>query len=196
MKIVDIEQQTPEWFKLREKKLTASNAATIAANGKGLETYTTKLMQEYYSNAEPERFSNEHTERGNELEASARFMYELEAGEVTEVGFVIHSEYVGCSPDGLVGDDGMVEIKCPADKEYFRRLLGGKIKSEYIAQMQMQMMICERSWCDHVVYNPNYDQKIIVDRIKADPKMWEKLDAGFDSGIKQMKDIENQMGKL
>lgn len=197
MKIHNVAQLSPEWFKLRQKRMTASHAQAIAANGKGLNTYITKLMQEYYSTQEPEHFSNKHTDRGNELEDSAVFLYSVETGLNTQpVGFVEYSEHVGCSPDRFVQKNGTVEVKCPDDKVYFQYLLDGKIDTKYVHQMQMQMLICEKSFCDYVVYNPNYERKIIIKRIEPDLKAWDKLKIGFESGEKLIKEIEEKIKHL
>jgi len=194
MQIVNVEQRSPEWFKLREKRMTASEAQAIGNNGKGLQTYIMKLMTEYYSKAEKEHFSNKDTERGNELEDSAGFLYSMKTGlETQKVGFVIHDEYSGCSPDLLVGFDGLAEIKCPADKAYFDLLISDKVDSGYIWQMQMQMLTTGRVWCDFVAYNPNYEQDMIIKRFYPDPVMYEKLKLGMNSGIEQIKQIEKRM---
>ena len=142
MQVLEIQQQTPEWFQARKGKMTASHADCIGANGKGLESYIIQIMSETFSRADKEIFSNEHTERGNELEATARNLYEFEtAQDVTEVGFIIFNDYVGCSPDGLVGQEGLIEIKCHSDPKFIKLLLDGEIESKYIWQMQMQMQI-------------------------------------------------------
>ena len=193
MQIVNCEQGTDEWFALRKGRMTASNAQAIAANGKGLTTYITQIMQEVYSSAEPERYKSDAMLRGNELEASARFAYEVETNsQVEEIGFVIYNDYVGCSPDGLV-DDGLIEIKCPGDKVYFNYLLSGKIDTGYEWQMQMQMLVCEKTWCDYVVYNPNFENSLIIKRVEFDPEKAKKLIAGFESGIQQMNNIKQKL---
>lgn len=88
MKIIkEIEQQSPEWFKIREGKMTASHAQAIGNAGKGLETYVYDLVAEEYSSAEKEHFTNEHTERGNELEEVARGIYELENNVIRRASY-------------------------------------------------------------------------------------------------------------
>lgn len=191
MQIVNVDQRSPEWFALREKRMTASHAQAIGNNGKGLQSYIMELMQDYYSTAEKERFSNKDTERGNELENTAGFIYEMETGIITQkVGFVIYNEYVGCSPDLFAGPAGLVEIKCPADKAYFDLLISDKVDTGYIWQMQMQMLICERAWCDFVAYNPNYKKDLIIKRFYADSEMQAKLKEGFEAGRLLMCKIE------
>jgi putative phage-type endonuclease len=197
MIIHNIEQGSAEWFAVRKLKLTASKADAIATAGKGLETLCLELVAEAYSKAEPERYTNEAMERGNQLEAEARGMYEAlnDFLQVQEVGFVEYSKFVGCSPDGLVGDDGLVEIKCPQDKTYANYLIIGDIDSKYAWQMQMQMLITGRKWCDYVVYNPNFKRSCIIVRVEADKEKQEKLLAGFKKGEEILKQMIEKMEK-
>lgn len=199
MQIIDCKQKTEEWFKLRDLRMTASHAQAISANGKGLDTYIQTMMQEYYSTAEPERYTNINIDRGNELEDSAALAYTMETGRIVEkIGFVVHSDYAGCSPDLFVEKTGLAEIKCPADKAYFQMLLDEadgelKIETKYIWQMQMQMMICEKEWCDFVAYNPNYEKFMIVKRVVPDKKAVEKIRMGLISGEEKIKLIQQKM---
>lgn len=178
----NIEQRTDEWFSKRAGKLSASNAQSISANGKGLETYVYSLLAEKYSQNKG-HYTNSDIERGIELEPMARDTYTIETGnEVKEIGFIEMDELVGCSPDGLVGEKGMIEIKCPSDKNYFKFIIDKKIESKWIWQMQMQLLVAERDWVDFVAYNPNFDQNLIVVRVKKDIAMQEKLIIGIEKG--------------
>jgi hypothetical protein len=133
-------------------------------------------------------------ERGLELEVTARAMYSLERGvEVEEVGFIEYSEFVGGSPDGFVGDDGIIEIKSHSDTIHFRFLIERKIDSKYMAQCQMLMLISGRKWVDHIAYNPNFKQSLIITRIEPDPIMHAKLLEGFKVGEEKIKSILNQL---
>jgi hypothetical protein len=104
---------------------------------------------------------------GNEQEPFARAAYEAHTGQmVEEVGFIQHPdiEYAGASPDGLVGDDGMVEIKCPSSSTALECWLihaqgGNPVDAKYYAQMQWQMRCADRSWCDYVVFDPRMPAK-------------------------------------
>lgn len=177
----DINQGSPEWFEIRVGKVTASHAQAIGNNGKGLENYILEVVAEMFSSSEKEHYSNEHTERGNELEPIARSMYELQNDvEVEEIGFAEYNDFVGCSPDGLVGKDGMIEIKCPNDKTYFNLLMNEKIDNAYIWQCQMNMLILERKWCDLVFYNPNFEKSMKIFRLEPDKEMFSKLKEGFE----------------
>ena len=197
---IEVEQKSEEWYRLRKLKLSASRATCIAANGKGLKTYVMELLQDYYSTAEKDNFSNYHTDRGNEQESSARFLYSVESGnEVHKAGYETydkHPDFVGCSPDCYVKDNGLAEIKCPADKGYFDYLVSGKIDSGYMWQMQMQMLVCGKEWNDYVVYNPNFSKELIIKRVEPDEEKFKKLEAGFVSGIEMLKEIKSKMDAI
>lgn len=197
MKIYNFDQRTEDWYNIRKGKMTASNASIIATNGKGLETYIYSLMADYYSNAEQEHYVNADMQRGIDLEPEAKIEFQFYTGlDVQEVGFVELNEYVGVSPDGLVGDDGLIEVKCPKDDIYFRLLLNGNIKPEYIAQMQMQMLVCNRKHCFFVSYNPNFEKTLFIKEIARDEEMIAKIQAGLDYGTKLIKEIKCNYEKL
>lgn len=193
----EIEQGTPEWFSIRKGKATASHAQAIGNNGKGLETYINEVVSEYFSSAEKEQYSNIHTERGNELEPVARSMYELMNNvEVEQIGFCEYNEFVGGSPDGLIGEEGMIEIKCPDDKTYFNVLMEEKIDSAYDWQCQMNMLILERKYCDLIFYNPNFEKSMMIFRLVPDEKMQEDLKEGFKKVEERIKELKNKYKKL
>lgn len=190
----NITQLSPEWFALRAKKLTASHAQCIAAQGAGLKTYILEMMSEHYSNTPKEPFNNHHIERGILLEKSAGMVYSFDRKIKTQkVGFVTIGDYVGCSPDLFANDDGLAEIKCHADKKHFDLILDGKFESQYVWQCQCQMFICGKKWCDLVSYNPNFKQYLIVHRIKPDQEKFDKLQKGFMIGKKMIDEIERKM---
>lgn len=198
MEIINVEQGTPEWFEVRKGKLTASKATAIGNAGKGLDTYVHEMMAEFYSSGEKKQFGSLDTERGNELEPTARGIYELENGvEVQEIGFMQLNEYVGASPDGLVGEDGGIEIKCPDDKNYFYYLLNGadEIDSSYIWQCQMNLLISGRKWWDLIIYNPNFKKSMLVFRILPDSEKFEALERGFAKGIEMISSIKNKINE-
>ena len=194
----DIPQRSEEWYTLRSAKLTASNASTIMANGKGLETYVYSLMADYYSNAEKEHYMNSDMQRGVELEPEAKIEFQFYTGlEVEEVCFVELNDYCGVSPDGLVGDDALIEVKCPNDQIYFKLLIDGKIKPEYIAQIQMQLFVTNRKKCYFVSYNPNFtDKTLFIKVIERDEKMIAKIQKGIEDGTKLIKEIKQKYEKI
>ena len=182
-----MEQRSQEWYELRSTRMTASHAQAIGANGKGLITYIRDKMCKLYSTNEEEKYTNKDMEYGIEQEPVARMLYEFETGnKVEKVGFVIYDDYVGCSPDGLVGDKGLIEIKCPSNKVYFDLLLDKKIDTKYFWQMQMQMLICDREWCDYVAYNPNFEQQLFTARLYRHEESIEKLKKGFATLIDKL----------
>ena len=197
MKIHNFEQRTDEWYAIRRGKMTASNAETIIANGKGLETYIYNLMAEYYSSAEKENYINTDMQRGIDLEPEAKIEFQFYTGlDIKEVGCVELNEYILASPDGLIGDDGLIEIKCPNDSIYFKLLLSNNIKPEYIAQMQMQMYVTDRQYCYFVSYNPNFEKSLYIKKINRDEEMIDKLKKGLERGTQLIKEIKENFRKV
>lgn len=190
MKIHKIDQRSDEWFAIRIGKMTASNAQCIGANGKWLESYIYALLTEKYS-SHKESYTNRDIERGIELEDQARMTYEIENASVETVGFIEQDEYVGCSPDGLVGEDGGVEIKCVNDVNFFKLIVNGEkeIESKYIWQVQMCLMITGRKWWDLVFYNTNFDKNMLIFRITPEMMKQEKLIVGIEKGKKLINEL-------
>lgn len=191
MIIHQMEQRTDEWRAIRAGKLTASNAQAIAACGAGLETLVYKTVAEKYSSGKYKNYSNESMERGNDLEDVARTLYAMERSiDIQQVGFIEYNEFVGFSPDGLVGEDGGIEIKCHDDAVHLRFIISEKVESKYIWQIQMALLITGRAWWDYVAYNPNFAKGLIVKRISPDKKAHEKLIEGFKIGAQKIQFIE------
>ena len=180
-------QGTQEWLDDRKLHLTASQATAIATNGAGLKTLCFDLVWQNYC-IQYEGYTSADMERGNELEGVARTQYMFTTGSVVEeVGFAELDEYVGVSSDGLVGKDGLVEIKCLKEKAYFSFLLYKKIKTAHIWQMQMQMYVLERDWCDYVVYSDNFEEDLIIVRVYRDERAIDAIKSGIISGKKLIK---------
>lgn len=188
-------QRSEEWYEVRKGRMTASNAATIATNGKGLETYAYEILAEKYSNNSEESFTSFDMKRGIELEEQARMTYELEHEEVQQIGFVELDEFTGCSPDGLVGEDGGIEIKCPNDVNFFRLMVNGEseIDKKYLWQVQMSLLITGRKWWDLVFYNINFEKSLLVFRIYPDTIAQSKLKSGILVMKEMMRKIESQL---
>lgn len=190
MKIHNFEQQTPEWYQVRKLKMTASNAQAVGNGKVGLETYILGLVASHYSKGEQFIYTNKDLERGVELEPLARQMYELEKKiKVEQVGFVEIDEHLGCSPDGFVGKDGGIEIKCPNDFEHFKIVCKGQseVDTKYIWQVQMNLLLTKRKWWDLVFYNPNFHKSLIIFRIKPDKEKQKKLREGIKKGKQLIK---------
>jgi len=190
MKTYYMKQGTPEWFAIRQGKMTASHATAIGNNGKGLETYIREIIQGLIH--EPEQYTDKNIERGNELEPVARSVYEFENNvTVREVGFITYNDYSGCSPDGLIGLDGGLELKARNDKIHLGLLLGDKVSSSAVWQIQMCLLVTGRKWWDFGSYNPHFKQSLITHRFFPDAVKHEKLKEGLSAGEKMIKNILN-----
>lgn len=193
VKLHDIEQGTNVWFELRKGKLTGSNATPIGANGAGLVTYCKEVVLSTLG-IEKNLLIGTDIERGNELEDYARMSYELkEEVDVVQIGFITNSKYedVGVSPDGLVGEDGMIEIKAKNDIKHFSLILGEETEIPR-NQIQMLLLVSERKWCDFVSYNPNFETPIFIKRIYNDEKYQAKLLEGFITGRNLITEYKNK----
>jgi putative phage-type endonuclease len=172
------EQRTEEWFKQRLGKVTASAIANVIAKTKtgvsaSRDNYSTQLTLERLTGQQAEFYTNAAMEWGTATEPQARQAYEVYKGVfVDEIGFVNHPtiEMSGASPDGLVGEDGLVEIKCPESKTQMETLLNQKVPTKYIPQMQWQMACTGRNWCDFVSFDPRMPDnlQLFVSRVKRD----------------------------
>jgi len=197
MKIHFMEQKSNEWHEIRRWRMTASNAQAIGNVWKWLDTYIVEVMADYYSSWVEDNFVSKDMQKGIDLEPLARQEYELVTGaKVTEVGFIEYDEYVWCSPDWLVGEDGWVEIKCLKDTNYFKIILNGEseIDTKHIWQMQMNMLITWRKWWDYVCYCPNYERNILTFRILPDEKQHAKLMEWFEIGKEKIEAVKNIIG--
>lgn len=185
----EIPQGSEEWYAVRLGKFTSSDATAIGNNGAGLKTLALKKTSERLSSGPRKTFSTLHTERGKELEPIARELYELETGvKVEQVGFIERDEYSGSSPDGLIGEDGLNEIKSVDDDKYLKILAEQKPDSDHVWQANHQMLITERKWDDLVYYNPNFKKSLFVFRIYPDPEKQEKLRKGIEEGTRLIKE--------
>lgn len=185
-----MEQGTQEWLAIRLGKFTASKASAIQANGSGLETLVFEKVSEIITGVIPNGYKSADMERGNELEPEARDLYEIETGNsVSQVGFIEHSEFVGCSPDGMIGDDGMLEIKCPTDSVFLRYMYDKKINMSYYWQMQMQMWVAERKWNHYALYNRNFPKRLLLAKVLRNERDIEKIKLGVKVGIKMINEI-------
>lgn len=179
--MTEIEQRTDDWFTARLGKVTASSlykvlAKTKTGYGADRGNYMTQLVLERVTGTKADSYTNAAMQWGIDQEPFARAAYEASRGVmVDEVGFIPHPTIAaaGASPDGLVGDDGMVEIKCPDSKTALECWLAeNPVESKYFAQMQWQMRCADRSWCDYVVFDPRMPAKaqLFVVRVLRDDK--------------------------
>ena len=182
-----IVQGSPEWFAARLGKVTASRVADVIAKTKSgpaatRANYAAQLICERLTGASEPGFTNAAMQWGNDQEPHAREAYEYQTGEfVDQVAFIAHPRIKdsGASPDGLVGLDGMVEIKCPNTATHLETLTSGKPAGKYVTQMQWQMACTDRQWCDYVSYDPRLPEelKLFVVRVPRDDDMIAELEA-------------------
>jgi len=116
-------------------------------------------------------FENDAMQWGTATEPQARAMYELMSGNtVDEVAFVEHNEYIGISPDGMIGDNGLIEIKCPTTITQVRRSLTDNYSKDYYTQIKCQLWVTEREWCDFLSFDPRLDisASYLLQRVERD----------------------------
>lgn len=171
------EQHTDGWFQDRCGRVTASRIADMMAKTKtgasaSRQNYAAQLVAERLTGTVEAGFTSAAMQHGTETEPQARAMYQLETGsDVQETGFHPHPELMaGASPDGLVGDDGLLEIKCPNTATHIATLIGGAIQRKYLLQMQFQMACTGRQWCDFVSFDPRMpaDMQLFIKRVERD----------------------------
>ena len=172
------QQRTSEWFAQRLGKVTASKVADVIARTKSgysasRENYLAQLVVERFTGQPTESYTNAAMQWGTDQEPFARAAYENATGVlVEECGLVLHPEISdsGASPDGLVNDDGLIEIKCPSTATMIETLLDDKIPGKYLTQMQWQMACTGRQWCDFVCFDPRMPEglQLYIKRVNRD----------------------------
>lgn len=179
--IYEMEQGSPEWHAIRCGRITGSRLMDVMAfsSQKGKEHVELKKRADYREDLAAERLTGKTEDEGfvssemrwgREHESEARAAYELSADElVIPVGFAVHPalEFAGASPDSLVGEEGILEIKCPKTTTHLRYLKAGVVPEEYRAQMTWEMVCCERTWGDFVSYDPRMlDEELRVFKVR------------------------------
>ena len=180
-------QGSPEWFALRVGKVTASRVADVIAKtktgwGASRANYMAELIAERLTGEPAEKYTNAAMAWGTEKEPDARAAYEFfRDAHVVEVAFINHPVIgmTGASPDGFVGDHGLVEIKCPNTATHLDTLLSQSIPGKYVTQMLWQMACTGRQWCDFVSYDPRLPEamSLFVKRVERDDKEIADLEA-------------------
>jgi len=198
-----MEQRTEEWFAARMGKVTASRVADVIAKTKtgystSRENYLAQLVCEVLTGKPAESYTNAAMQWGVDQEPLARAAYESYQNVlVDEVGFLIHPTITqsGASPDGLVGDLGMVEIKCPNTATHIDTLLTQTVPGKYNTQMQWQMACAGRHWCDFVSFDPRMpsDLQLFVKRVEYDPPYVAMLEKEV---IQFLGDLDNKVAQL
>lgn len=175
MKIIDFPQGSVDWLQSRAGKVTASRISDVMAKIKSGEAaarrdYKAQLVAEILTGMpQGDTYINAEMQYGTEQEPFARAAYEVaENVMVDQVGLVVHPriERAAASPDGLVGDKGLVEIKCPKVATHLNYLLDGVVPSKYQPQMLWQMACCEREFCDFVSFRPDLPPELQLFKVR------------------------------
>ena len=189
-------QGSVEWLQARAGRVTASRVADLLARtktgyGASRASYMAELVVERLTGRPAERFTNAAMERGTALEPVARQTYAfVHDVDVEETGLVMHSAIAdfGASPDGIIGADGLLEIKCPGAAAHMETLLSGAPPAKYVTQMQAQMACTGRAWCDFVSFHPDFP---------AEMQMWVQRVPRSDDFIAEMEaEVRTFLGEL
>jgi putative phage-type endonuclease len=201
-----MDQGTEEWFTIRIGKVTASRVADVIAKTKtgysaSRDNYMAQLVCERLTGQKGESFTNAAMQHGTETEPLARAAYEaLQDVLVDEVGFVPHPtiDMAGASPDGLVGDDGLIEIKCPNTATHIETLLSQTVPGKYNTQMQFQMACTGRQWCDFVSFDNRLPEELqlFVTRVPRDEVFIRLIEAEIIQFLAELDDKINKLMKV
>jgi putative phage-type endonuclease len=196
IRVIDCEQGTPEWFAARAGVPTASEFATVMAKGKGggesvtRRKYMLTLLGELLTGEVIEGYTNGHMERGKVMEQEARDLYQFRtSNDLKQVGFVRNDEIVaGASPDSLIGDDGLLEIKTAIPHIQLDRLMSDSLPAEHKAQVQGQLLVTGRQWVDFISYWPKLPLfRIQVERDEAYIATLKQAIADFNGELAELK---------
>jgi putative phage-type endonuclease len=192
-----MEQRSNEWFKARLGKVTASNLSNVIAMTKSGESayrrnYRHQLVTERLTGKVTQIYVNQAMQHGIDTEDEARDFYVFKHANVDEVGFIDHPtiDMAGASPDGLVGDDGLIEIKCRQPQNHTETLISHQIPNNYKLQMFWQMACTGRRWCDYVSYCPSFPEelKMVVIRLEWNDEQIKLLEEEVIKFLTQVED--------
>lgn len=201
-----MEQRSPEWYASRAGKATASRIADVIAKTKsGYSTsranYAAQLVCERLTGVVEESYNNAAMQWGTEKEPEARRLYEF-MRDVTadEVALVDHPHIAmsAASPDGLINDDGLIEIKCPNTATHIEYLLSKEVPSKYKPQMAWQMACTGRQWCDFVSYDPRLpaNLQLFVVRYERDERYIAELEAEVKAFLAEVSETVKRLEEL
>jgi putative phage-type endonuclease len=195
MKIYNCQQGSEEWYKIRLGCVTATGFSQVLNKKTGRKTYTMKLLAERMTGVWDEAYHNKFMDDGIEREPFARQQYEITTGDkVQQVGFVKSDEETGVSPDGFVGDDGMIEIKCPLASTHCKYIIDNRLPAVYRPQVQGQLWICGRQWVDFVSYNPYMRaQKLWWVRVGRDEEYIKELAKETKKFLAELRELEKSI---
>jgi len=194
-----IEQRTEQWYADRLGHATGSRASDILA-GKDTQArrgYLTQIVTERLTNRQQDGYINADMQRGIDIEPVARAAYQASRELVDEVGFVRHPtiQWFGASPDGLVGDDGLIELKCPRSTTHLDYWQSGKPPAKYVPQMLAQLSCTRRKWVDFVSFDDRFPEhlQLYVARFQPTEEIIEQFEQKV---IEFLKEAETLMEKM
>ena len=185
-----VDQGTEEWYRLRMCRFTASSVDNQLgkASNKGYQDEIKRVAFETLYGVRPDSFEGSWMTRGKEIEADARNMYQASNFTVVETaGFFTYGDYMGASPDGLVGEDGIIEIKCVKFNTFIDYVLADRVPPEYVPQIQMQLLCTDRQWCDFVAYHPGVP--LFIRRAERDEAMIQNIIVAVDVAMASAKEL-------
>lgn len=201
-----IEQGSEEWFAQRLGKATASRIADIVAKTKtgystSRENYCVELALERITGKRQEFYTNDAMKWGTETEPLARAAYEAHTCNIVdEVAMIDHPVIAmsGASPDGLIDNDGLIEIKCPNSATHLKTMLSGKPDAKYITQMMWQMACTGRKWCDFASFDPRFPAhlQLFVKRIERDDALIAELETSVSDFLDEVAAMVFQLNNM
>ena len=190
----NVVQNSDEWLQLRKGKFTASSFNNLFAS-KTTATYKNtiyKAVFERLTGESPESFKSAYMERGHELEPHARIAYGEETlNKVKNGGFFTLDDWTGASPDGLIEEDGLLEIKSPAYNTMIEYLLDGKLPRIYKWQVHGQLLVANKQWCDFMAYHPHLEHVIV--RVKRDEEIEQELKTKLQEAVNKATNIMERL---
>jgi putative phage-type endonuclease len=198
---LSVEQGSDEWRLAKLGHVSASGISALMAKGAGKtrQSYLEKIVAERLTQEIGEGFTSASMEHGTNTEPYARMEYEVSCETfVTKTGFHKHPtiKWLGVSPDGLVAEDGLVEIKCPNTSTHLGYIKEGKCPAEYYKQIQCQLWVTGRKWCDFVSFDPRIKKeslKLLVVRVQRDEQLIAEMESEV---IKFLADVEKYIKEL
>ncbi len=185
MKIYNFEQRSPDWYDVRMGVITASQIKRVMGLRNSDETYLNELLSQRITKQFKELYVSDSMEHGIHFESDACEVYSyITNNKLDHVGFILKNEYVGCSPDGLIGNLGLLEIKCPNTSTHLGYIRNDVVPKDYLFQCLYQLYVTDREWVDFMSYDPRISNphNVFIKRVDKESyadeykKLQEKLD--------------------
>jgi predicted phage-related endonuclease len=194
--LYDIEQNTDNWLRAKLGKFSASSAAALLMKDstEGYKNLTKKIIEERLTGREAEGKwnGNQHTQRGHELEPIAIENYELSTfTKVHKVGLVVMNDWTCCSPDGLIGNNGLIQVKCPIFSTQLDYIESQKVPTDYYKQMQFELMVTEREY--NIFYSFHPDLPTVEIKLERDEKLIQEIIEKLEVSINLVQEKINQI---